>query len=199
MGEIITNSDLQNFGLEAVGKWVIFCYFSTGRKYPAVVYDSYIGGLIKHIELITWGKQLLKTMNIPKGATVVSWRVGISIYGRGRLCPSSPCVDWQKSLRMASRGAGVYKTMGKWLETLRRASVASQGHIWAFPSPCGGVEVWGRCGGNIKTRWHTKKATPKGSPICGGGHTAPTVQPLGMYLHQLLPCLHYTTSPASMV
>lgn len=43
MGEIITNSDLQNFGLEAVGKWVIFCYFSTGRKYPAVVYGSYIG------------------------------------------------------------------------------------------------------------------------------------------------------------
>ena len=40
VGEIITNSDLQNFGLEAVGKWVIFCYFSTGRKYPAVVYDS---------------------------------------------------------------------------------------------------------------------------------------------------------------
>lgn len=125
MGEIITNSDLQNFGLEAVGEWVIFCYFSTGRKYPAVVYDSYIGGLINHIELITWGKQLLKTMNVPKGATVVSWRVGISIYGRGRLCPSSPCVDWQKSLRMASRGAGVYKTMGKRLETLRRASVAS--------------------------------------------------------------------------
>lgn len=64
VGEIITNSDLQNFGLEAVRKWVIFCYFSTGRKYPAVVYDSYIGGLINHIELITWGKQLLKTMNI---------------------------------------------------------------------------------------------------------------------------------------
>ena len=40
VGKIITNSDLQNFGLEAVGKWVIFCYFSTGRKYPAVVYGS---------------------------------------------------------------------------------------------------------------------------------------------------------------
>jgi hypothetical protein len=55
VGEIITNSDLQNFGLEAVGKWVIFRYFSTGRKYPAVVYGSYMGGLINHIELITWG------------------------------------------------------------------------------------------------------------------------------------------------
>ena len=77
---------------------------------------------------------------------------GISTYGRGRLCPSSPCVDWQKSLRMASRGAGVYKTMGKWLETLRRASVASQWDIQAFPSPYGAVEVWGKCGGNIKTR-----------------------------------------------
>ena len=64
---------------------------------------------------------------------------------------------------------------------------------------CGGVELRGRCGRNIKTRWHTKKATPKGSPICGGGHAAPTVRPLGMYLHQLLPYPHYTTSPASMV
>ena len=83
VGEIITNSDLQNFGLEAVGKWVIFCYFSTGRKYPAVVYDSYIGGLINHIELITWGKQLLKTMNIPKGATIDGTSNGIALLVGG--------------------------------------------------------------------------------------------------------------------
>ena len=58
---------------------------------------------------------------------------------------------------MASMGAGVYKTMGKWLETLRRASVASQWDIQAFPSPYGAVEVWGKCGGNIKTRCQKKK------------------------------------------
>ena len=45
VGEIIANSDLQDFGLEAVVNWFIFCYFSTGRKYPAVVYGSYISGL----------------------------------------------------------------------------------------------------------------------------------------------------------
>ena len=28
-----------------MGEWVIFYYFSTGRKYPAVVYGSYISGL----------------------------------------------------------------------------------------------------------------------------------------------------------
>ena len=65
MVEIITNSDLQNFGLEAVGKWFIFCYFSTGRKYPAVVYGSYIGGLINHIELITW--ELAGRVYLPMG------------------------------------------------------------------------------------------------------------------------------------
>ena len=42
VGEIIANSDLQDFGLEAVVNWFIFCYFSTGRKYPAVVYGSYL-------------------------------------------------------------------------------------------------------------------------------------------------------------
>ena len=83
MGEIIVNSDLQNFGLEAVAKWVIFRYFSTGRKYPAVVYDSYMGGLINHIELITWGKQLLKTMNIPKGATIDGTSNGIALLVGG--------------------------------------------------------------------------------------------------------------------
>jgi hypothetical protein len=58
---------------------------------------------------------------------------------------------------------------------------------------------WQHEGTEKKESWHTKKATPKGSPICGGGHAAPTVRPLGMYLHQLLPYPHYITSPASMV
>ena len=96
MGEIITNSDLQNFGLEAVGKWFIFCYFSTGRKYPAVVYGSYIGGLINHIELTTWGKQLLKTMNVPKGATVVSWRAGYIYLWAGAVVSFFSLRVWAK-------------------------------------------------------------------------------------------------------
>jgi hypothetical protein len=55
--------------------------------------------------------------------------------------------------------------MGKWLETLRRASVASQWDIQAFPSPYGAVEVWGKCGGNIKSRPQLPKEK---APISGG-------------------------------
>lgn len=44
-----------------------------------------MGGLINHIELTTWGKQLLKTMNIPKGATIDGTSNGIALLVGGQV------------------------------------------------------------------------------------------------------------------